>query len=240
MYPSEPVQWLDATCWLCLRFRKVEVGDFPFFSSYTGKISFYHKFIHTVLILITIVNTHTQTLTQMYMHIVFRHTQQRKNYSFLWKKTTTCNSEIKCYTFCKMFHNSLYWFKWLSSVHTQPAAIVPHLMLMNACCMDTSCIIPFICVSVDFSMAKKWMLSIFIPWEQIFAFNSSQYKQFIHVVQGFFLFICVCIDSLLLIFGLLMDNLTITDEWQSHRSLTTTPHSMYKTHPVHKTCLSQH
>lgn len=113
-------------------------------------------------------HAHTQTLTQMYMHIVFRHTQQRKNDWFLWKKTTTSNSEIKCYTFCKMFHNSLYWFKWLGSVHTQPAAIVPHLMLMNACCMDTSCIIPFIWVSVDFSMTKKWMMSIFIPWEQIF------------------------------------------------------------------------
>lgn len=109
------------------------------------------------------------------------------------KRTSTCTSVIKCYTFCKMFHNSLYWFQWLSFVHTQAAAIASHPMLKNACCMSASCIIPFIWVSANFSVAKKLTQPIFIPSEQIFAYSCSKYIQFIHehqVVQGELLFIC--------------------------------------------------
>lgn len=130
-----------------------------------------HEFIHTVLILIyDCKNTHalTHICTCTYCSDTW---QRKKNNSFLWK-TSTCNSKIKCYTFCKMFHNSFYWFKWLSYVHYQ-LPIVPHLMLMNACCMDTSCIIPFIFVIVDFFMAKKLMQYSFIPLETDFCiFNS--------------------------------------------------------------------
>lgn len=155
-------EW-DATCCLCLQFRKAEGGDFIFFSSYTGKISFYHKsHVHSYS---TDPDydckiTHTHTDTHMYMHILLRQ-NRKKNSSFTRKKTTlTCNSEIKCYSFCKMFHNSFYWFQWLSIIHTAAAAIVPHLMLMNACCLEATCVFPFIFITVDLFTAKKFMLSI--------------------------------------------------------------------------------
>lgn len=180
--PSEPVQWLDATCCLCLWFRKAEGVDFCLFQKFYWKNEFLntgHKFIHRALVLIKIVKTHTHWQTYVHVHTVSTHNRQK---TVLMEKTaSTCISEIKCYTFCKLFHNGLFWFQWLSVVHTQAAAIVPHLMLMNACCMDTSCIIPLFYVSVDFSMAKKLMQSIFytithdfcIQLFKIYLINSS-------------------------------------------------------------------
>lgn len=88
-------------------------------------------------------------------------------------------------------------------VHTQAAAIVPHLMLMNACCMDTSCIIPFILIIVDFAMAKKLTQPIFIPSQQIFVIQLFKVylSNSLKSCTGEFIYLRsitthVCIDSL--------------------------------------------
>lgn len=103
----KPAHRSDATCCLCLQFRKVGGCDFIFFQ----QLHWSQMSVHTVLILITIVNTRVS------VHILLRQKKRQKTHSYR-KRLLQRDSETKCYNFYKMFLNSLYWFQWLSFVHT--------------------------------------------------------------------------------------------------------------------------
>lgn len=126
--------------------RREKDRDFIFFSSYTGKIFFFHQF-----------QVHSYSTDPFWdcknKHTPFKHTSWRGTLIFMAKTALTSDSDMKCYTLCKMFHLTLCWLIWLSKCSCHSS----HPKHMNAWWLDTSSVILF---SIDFSPLLQ---SVFTP-----------------------------------------------------------------------------